>query len=205
MLGDGQPPSRQSAREQPIEAVVIGASAGGIDALRVLLPALSRGLRVPIVVVVHLPARRKSLLPELFGSICDAPVLEPMDKQPVAGGNIWFAPSDYHLLVEPERSFALSIEPPVNYSRPSVDVLFEAAAHAYGPGLTGIVLSGANEDGAAGALTIRNLGGQVYVQDPEQALVRTMPEAAIRLATPQFVGKLAEIATLIRDSRGWLA
>lgn len=176
---------------------MIGASAGGIDALRVLLPALSSGLKVPVVVVVHLPPRRKSLLPELFRTLCDAPVLEPLDKQPVEAGRIWFAPADYHLLIEPERTFALSIEAPVNFSRPSVDVLFESAAYAYGAGLTAVVLSGANDDGAAGAALIRKQGGQVYVQAPDLALVRTMPEATVRSADPQFVGTLVDMAALI--------
>jgi len=179
---------------------VIGASAGAIDALQVLLPPVSRGLQVPVVVVVHLPPRRKSLLPELFAPMCAAPVLEPLDKQPVACGHIFFAPAEYHLLIEVDRSFALSIDAPVNYSRPSVDVLFESAAYAYGAGLTAVVLSGANDDGAVGALAVRELGGHVYVQDPEEALVRTMPDAAIRLAQPQFVGPLSEIAALLRDS-----
>ncbi|MEY4576984.1 MAG: hypothetical protein RL701_1687 [Pseudomonadota bacterium] len=190
-------------RQAPIEALVIGASAGGIEALRVLLPPLAVGLRVPVIVVVHLPPRRKSLLPELFRSLCHVPVHEPVDKEPVGTGRIWFAPPDYHLLVERDRRFAVSIDSPVNFSRPSVDVLFEAAAYAYGPGVTAVVLSGANEDGAIGARTIRQQGGQVYVQAPELAVVSTMPDSAIRLAAPQFVGSLPEIAALLRDSRGW--
>jgi len=197
-------PSRAvgEVREVPIEAVVIGASAGAIEALQVLMPPLSQNLKLPVIVVVHLPARRKSLLPELFASMCAAPVGEPLDKQPIEGGGIWFAPPDYHLLIE-GRSFALSIEAPVHFSRPSVDVLFESAAEAYGASLTGVVLSGASEDGALGARAIRQRGGHVYVQDPEQALVRTMPDAAIRLADPQFVGSLEAIAALLCGSTGW--
>jgi len=185
-------------RTRPIEALVVGASAGAIEALRVLLPGISVDLRIPVVVVVHVPPRRKSLLPELFGSLCHAPVLEPLDKQPVEAGSIWFAPPDYHLLIETDRSFALSVDAPVNYSRPSVDLLFESAAYAYGPGLTAVVLSGANEDGAQGAAVIRQHGGHVYVQDPDEALAREMPEAAIRSAKPQFVGKLRELVTRLR-------
>lgn len=189
-------------RRVPLEAVVIGASAGAIEALRELMPPLSRQLRLPIIVVVHLPARRKSLLPELFAPLCAVPVSEPLDKQPIGGSGIWFAPPDYHLLIEARR-FAFSLEAPVHFSRPSVDVLFESAAYAYGASLTGVVLSGASDDGAAGARSIRQHGGQVYVQDPGQALVRTMPEAAIRLADPQFVGSLAAIASLLCDFTGW--
>lgn len=189
------------ARSVPLEAVVIGASAGAIEALRELMPPLSQGLRLPIIVVVHLPPRRKSLLSELFSPLCATQVREPLDKQPVSAG-IWFAPPDYHLLID-GRSFALSLDAPVHFSRPSVDVLFESAAYAYGANLTGVMLSGANEDGAAGARSIRQRGGHVYVQDPEQALVRTMPQAAIRLADPQFVGTLDAIAAQLRDSTGW--
>lgn len=203
MLVAEGPTRDPQGQDSPIEALVIGASAGAIDALRELLPPLSRALPVPIVVVVHLPARRKSLLPELFRDMCSAPVLEPLDKQPVEPGTIWFAPPDYHLLIEPARSFALSIEAPVKYSRPSLDVLFESAAYAYGAGVTGVVLSGASDDGAEGAMMIRQRGGHVYVQEPDQALVRTMPEAAIRLANPQFVGTLGDIADRLRSSRGW--
>ena len=191
-----------TTRSVPLEAVVIGASAGAIEALRQLMRPLSQNLKLPIIVVVHLPPRRKSLLPELFQPLCAAHVAEPMDKQPIVGGGIWFAPPDYHLLIE-GRHFALSVGAPVLFSRPSVDVLFESAAYAYGASLTGVVLSGANEDGAAGARSIRQHGGHVYVQDPRQALARTMPEAAIRLANPQFVGSLAAIAALLCDSTGW--
>jgi len=194
--------SRGTKRDVPLEAVVIGASAGAIEALRELVPPLSQNLKLPVIVVVHLPPRRKSLLPEIFSPMCACAVAEPLDKQPIVGGGIWFAPPDYHLLIE-GRSFALSLDSPVHFSRPSLDVLFESAAHAYGASLTCVVLSGANEDGAAGARSVRQRGGHVYVQDPDQALVRTMPEAAIRLAAPQFVGSLAAIAALLCDSTGW--
>lgn len=184
------------------EAIVIGASAGAIEALTVVLPPLSRELHVPVIAVVHLPPRRVSLLPELFRSRCRAPVHEPLDKQPVTAGTIWFAPADYHLSIEPDRRFALSLDPPVRYSRPAVDVLFESAADVYGAGLTAVVLSGANEDGAAGATAVRQHGGRVYVQLPGQAIAPTMPEAAIRHAKPQFVGSLEAIAALLCDETG---
>lgn len=181
---------------------MIGASAGAVEALTVVLPPLSRDLHVPVIAVVHLPPRRTSLLPELFRSCCHAPVCEPLDKQPVTAGTIWFAPADYHLSIEPDRRFALSIDPPVNYSRPAIDVLFESAADAYGAGLTAVVLSGANDDGAAGAAAVRQNGGRVYVQHPGQAIAPTMPEAAIRQAEPQFVGSLEQIAALLCDETG---
>jgi two-component system chemotaxis response regulator CheB len=190
-------------RTSPIEVVVIGASTGAVQALHVLLPPLSQGLSIPIVVVVHLPAHHRSLLPQIFGPVCQAPVREPLDKEPVAGGVIWFAPSDYHLMIELERTFSFSMDAPVKYSRPAVDVLFESAARAYGAGVTGVVLSGASDDGADGAATIRTHGGCVYVQDPEQAEAKLMPSAAIRLAAPQYIGSLSGIAEQLRASTGW--
>jgi two-component system chemotaxis response regulator CheB len=188
--------------ESKTEAIVIGASAGAVEALGVVLPPLSRDLHVPVIAVVHIPPRRASLLPELFRTTCHAPVCEPLDKQPVIAGTIWFAPADYHLSIEPTRSFALSIDPPVKFSRPAVDVLFESAADAYGAGLIAVVLTGASEDGAAGAAAVRQHGGRVYVQSPEEALAPIMPEAAIRQAQPQFVGTLEEIAALLCDATG---
>ncbi|HTU58706.1 MAG TPA: chemotaxis protein CheB [Polyangiales bacterium] len=190
-------------RTTPLEIVVIGASTGAVEALHVLLPLLADGLSVPVVVVVHLPANHRSLLPEIFAPLCQAPVREPLDKEPVAGGVIWFAPADYHLLIESERSFAFSVDAPVKYSRPAVDVLFESAARAYGPGVTGVVLTGASEDGADGAATIRTHGGCVYVQDPAEAEAKLMPMAAIRLAAPQYIGTLTGIAKQLRASTGW--
>lgn len=192
-----------ATRTSPLEIVVIGASTGAVEALHVLLPLLSHGLRVPIVVVVHLPAHHKSLLPEIFAPLCQAPTREPLDKEPVAGGVIWFAPADYHLMIEMERSFSYSVDAPVKYSRPAVDVLFESAARAYGPGVTGVVLTGASDDGADGAATIRSHGGCVYVQDPEQADAKLMPMAAIQLAAPQYIGSLTGIAEQLRASTGW--
>jgi two-component system chemotaxis response regulator CheB len=184
------------------EAIVIGASAGAIEALSSLLPALTPRLHVPTVIVVHLPPRQPSLLAELFGRLCPLPVREPVDKQPVAAETIWFAPADYHLLIERERTFSLSVDAPVRFSRPSVDVLFESAAYAYGARLVAIVLSGANDDGAEGAKLVRQLGGYVLVQDPAEASMSEMPEAAIRRANPQCVGPVVLLASTARDLTG---
>jgi two-component system chemotaxis response regulator CheB len=184
------------------ELVVIGASAGAIEALSELLPGLAAGLRVPVVIVVHLPPGRASVLPQLFRERCAVPVCEPLDKQPVAAGTIWFAPADYHLMIEADRTFALSVDPPVRFSRPSVDVLFESAADSYGAASAAVVLSGASDDGAHGARMIREAGGFVLVQDPEQALVRAMPETTIARANPQFVGRIADMAATLRNLTG---
>jgi len=182
-----------------IEAVVVGASAGAIEALNVLLPPLPRSLSASLVVLVHLSARIPSLLPQLFASKCAPPVGEPLDKQPVGTGSIWFAPANYHLLIERERTFSLSIDEPVNYSRPSIDVLFESAAFAYGPSLLALVLTGASRDGCDGAVRIRRNGGLVAVQDPSTAIAPTLPSLVAEQAAPQVVGSLSELSTLLLE------
>ena len=182
-----------------IESVVIGASAGAVDALGELLPLLPDVTPWPVVIVVHLPANKPSLLADIFARRCALAVLEPHDKRPATPG-IWFAPPDYHLLVERDRSFALSIDPLVNYSRPSIDVLFESAADVYGAALVGIVLTGANEDGARGASAVRDAGGFVIVQEPGTAEAQRMPQAAIDRAAPQCIATLQEIGRALRDA-----
>ena len=179
------------------EAVIIGASSGAIEALNQLLPVIPAAARIPVIVIVHLPPDRPSLLPELFATRCSARVAEPEDKQPMNPGTIWFAPSNYHLLLESDHSFSLSIDAPVNFSRPSIDVLFESAADSLGSKLCAVVLTGANADGALGASVIRRQGGLVIVQDPRTAEAKEMPSAAIASASPQIVASLPEIADLI--------
>jgi two-component system, chemotaxis family, protein-glutamate methylesterase/glutaminase len=187
-----------SARLLACQAMVMGGSAGAIEALNQLLPVVPEGARIPVVVVVHLPPNRPSLLVEVFAQRCAAEVREPEDKLPVSAGTIWFAPSNYHLLIEADRTFAFSLEPPVNFSRPSIDVLFESAADVFAETLCCIVLTGANEDGARGASYVRGRGGLVIVQDPNGAEAKEMPRAAISHANPQIIASLSEIAHSIQ-------
>lgn len=162
-----------------IEAVAIGASAGAVQALLHVLPPLPRDFALPILIVVHVPPDRGNALVTLFQDRCRLPVKEAEDKEPVAGGAIYFAPSDYHLLVEAGRSLSLSWDEPVNHSRPAIDVLLESAADAYGPALAAIVLTGANQDGAAGLRAVAEAGGIAIVQDPATAEMPAMPAAAL--------------------------
>jgi two-component system chemotaxis response regulator CheB len=192
--------SRSLPEVRSFEALVIGGSAGAVEALSLLLPTVPRDARIPVIVVVHLPPNRPSLLTEVFAPRCPARVAEPEDKEPVRAGTIWFAPSNYHLLIEPDRTFSFSVDEPIRFSRPSIDVLFESAADAFGGKLCGIVLTGANDDGALGALAIRNAGGTVVVQDPDTATAAQMPRAAIAHATPQMVASLPEIADFLRQA-----
>lgn len=183
----------QTLPDPTFDAIVIGASAGGVQALSTLLPALPAGFPVPVMIVLHIPSDRPSQLAELFAARCDVAVREAIDKEPATAGTVFFAPPDYHLLVEPDRTLALSIDTAVNYSRPSIDVLFESAAYAYGPRLLAIVLTGANDDGSAGVRTVKQHGGHIWVQDPRTASISTMPSAALQSAAADRILTLDEM------------
>lgn len=185
-------------RHGSIDAVAIGASAGGVDALLELLPALPAGYALPILVVLHLPRERPSLLVDIFQPRCALPVREADDKEPVVAGTVYFAPPDYHLLVDAGPSLALSTDPPVNWSRPSIDVLFESAADVYRSRLLGIVLTGANDDGTAGLAAVQRAGGVTVVQDPADAWSARMPSAALSHVVPDHILTLGAIASMLR-------
>jgi two-component system chemotaxis response regulator CheB len=180
-----------------VDAVVIGTSAGGVDALATLLRDLPLPWRLPLVVVIHLPQRRDSRLADVFRQRLSIPVQEAEDKAPVAPGTLYFAPPSYHLSIERERVFSLSCEPPVLWSRPSIDLLMQSAADAYGPTLAGLLLTGANADGAEGLRKIQQAGGLTAVQDPAEAEVDTMPRAALALLTPDRILPLRGLHTLL--------
>ena len=184
-------------RGRRTELVVIGGSAGGVDALFQLLPALPADYRTTLVCILHVPADRDSRLAELFDLRAALPVREARDKEPLCPGTIYFAGSGYHLSVERDRCFSLSCEPPVQFARPAIDVLMESAADAYGPLLTGILLTGANHDGADGMCRIRERGGLTVVQDPDEAQASAMPVEAIRRCAPDLVLPLSGIRTLL--------
>lgn len=180
-----------------IDAVVIGASAGAVEALAVLLPALPASFRPALLIVVHLPRERPSLLVDIFQRRCAVPIREADDKEPVEPGTVYFAPPDYHMLVEKSRQIALSADEPINYSRPSIDVLFESAADAYGDRLLGIILTGANDDGAAGLHAVHRAGGLTVVQQPDSAEVPVMVVSALQRGPADFILPLSEIAALL--------
>jgi two-component system, chemotaxis family, protein-glutamate methylesterase/glutaminase len=171
--------ANESLRLHQPSVIAIGASAGALDALLALLPPLPRTFPLPIVVAVHVPPDRESGLPPVLARECRVSVVEAEDKMPLLAGQVAFAPPDYHLLVEAHGALALSTEPPVQYSRPSIDVLFESVADGFGPRAFGILLSGANADGALGLAAIARAGGLSWVQSPWTARVRTMPDAAL--------------------------
>jgi two-component system chemotaxis response regulator CheB len=180
-----------------VEAVAVGASAGGIDALFILLEGLQAPFRGTVLAVLHLPEDHDSKLAEVFSSRFGLPVEEARPHAPVAAGTVYFAPPGYHLLVEADRTFSLSCDAPVLFSRPSIDVLMESCADVYGARLAGIVLTGANQDGARGLARIKAAGGLTAVQDPAEAAHATMPQAAIDAAAPDFVLPLTGLRSLL--------
>lgn len=181
------------------EVVVVGASAGGVEALLGLFGGLPAGYGLPLVAVLHLPDNRESLLPDLFARRLALRVKEAQDKEVLQPGTLYFAAPGYHLCIEADRSFSYSREEPVHFSRPSIDYLFESAADAYGAKAMGILLTGANQDGAAGLYTIKQRGGVTVVQDPQEAQVATMPEAALALHQPDYILTLRGILALLAE------
>lgn len=184
---------------QQTKAIVIGASAGALEALSALLPALPANYSCPILIVVHLPPDKSSIMAELLQAKSRITVREAEDKEPIEAGTAYFAPPDYHMLVETESMIALSNEEPVLFSRPSIDVLFESAADIFGASLTGVILTGGNDDGARGLRLIVEAGGQVLVQEPEEATAHAMPKAALAACPHARVMRLKEIATYLTE------
>ncbi|ANH98350.1 chemotaxis protein CheB [Pseudomonas koreensis] len=180
-----------------VEAIVVGASAGGVEALLSLLGPLREGYVLPIIVVLHLPEERRSHLAEVFSRRLMLPVEEATDKQDIMPGTVYFATPGYHLSVEQDRSLSLSLEDRVHHSRPSIDYLFESAADAYGESLAAVLLTGANHDGARGLKQVKQRGGLTIVQDPDDAQVATMPLAALKLQQPDHVLPIHGIGRLL--------
>jgi two-component system chemotaxis response regulator CheB len=196
-------PNPKTEPDTPLAgAVVIGASAGAVDALSAILPALPETFPLAVLVVVHLPPDKKSIMAELFRGKCRVKVKEAEDKEPALPGTVYFAPPDYHLLAEPGGRLSLSNEEPVLYSRPSIDVLFESAADAYGESLIGVILTGASADGARGLKAVCEAGGRALVQDPNSAGAVVMPQAAISACPGAEVLSLEEIAARLLEHRG---
>ena len=184
------------------ELLVIGGSAGSLDVLLGALAALPVAFSIPIVVVLHLSPTQPSLLPVLLTRAAGRPAHEAIDKLRIERGAVYVAPPNYHVLVERGGTLALSIDEPVHHCRPSIDVLFESAADAYGAATAGLVLSGANEDGAAGLRRIRARGGLAIVEAPATALYPTMPAAALASAPGAHAVPAAELGAFLARLAG---
>jgi two-component system chemotaxis response regulator CheB len=179
------------------EAIVIGASVGGWEALKTLLSALPASFPSPIAIVQHIGERSESFMAELLNQVSRIAVKEAEDKESLSSGTAYLAPPGYHLLIEPDRSFSLSVDERVNHARPSIDVLFESAAEVFGGTLIGIILTGANADGARGLKTIKEYGGLAIVQNPEEAENPTMPKAALTATEVDYIVSLQQLTTIL--------
>ncbi len=181
------------------QIITIGGSAGAMAALSQLLPVFPAGYPLPIVIAQHLHPWQDDYHLEHFGDQCALPVKEARDKEAVEAGNIYFAPPNYHLLINDDKTFSLSIDDKVNYARPSIDVLFESVVDVYAPWIVGVILTGANNDGAEGLRLIKEKGGVTIVQDPQTAESAYMPKAALAVAKVDYVLSLTEIGQLLLE------
>ena len=179
------------------DAIVIGTSAGGMDALSVVIPALPKNFSLPVIVVQHLDPNSELYLCQILKRLSQINIEEACEKQKINSGNVYLAPPNYHLLLEENKTFSLSFDEKVQWSRPSIDVLFESAAEVYQNKLIGVLLTGANSDGSAGLKVIKEYGGLVVVQDPSTASAPYMPQAAINSVSVDHILELNEVAPFL--------
>ena len=188
--------ARRSADDERVAVIAVGASAGGVDAISTVVAGLPADLRAAVLVVLHVSPRGKSVLPHILSSRGPLPARHATDGERLEAGRVYVAPPDQHLVVEPGR-VRLTDEPRENGVRPSVDTLFRSAAHAYGPAVIGVVLSGTLDDGTAGLMAIKQHGGVAVVQDPAEAVFPSMPANAARFADPDHVVPLDKVPALL--------
>ena len=179
------------------EAIVMGASAGGMNALQTILRCLEKKFPIPIIIAQHLHPEGDDYMARHLNTICQLRVKESENREMIKPGTVYLAPPNYHLLIEKDKTFSFSTDDRVNYCRPSIDVLFESAADVYGSKLIGIILTGANNDGALGMKKIKKQGGLTIVQDPSTSEVEIMPSSVIQLTTVDYIFPLEEIGPLL--------
>ncbi|MFC5284660.1 chemotaxis protein CheB [Pedobacter alpinus] len=184
---------------KPIELLAIGGSAGSFKILLDIIPKLKTPINFIILIVIHRKSGVSSNISDVFKNKTKIKVLECEDKEPMVVGNIYFAPADYHLLIEKDGLFSLDYSEKVNYSRPSIDVTFVNAADLYGNKLAALLLSGANSDGAEGLFYIHQKNGTTIVQSPDSSEIDTMPKEALKLFEPDYIANVAEIITIINN------
>ena len=202
VAGPFESPARQSVKQDRHEAcrhVVMGASAGGIRAFERVLGALPGDFCLPIVICQHILPDAGPDFCRIFDAMTPLAVKEADEKEHPLPGHVYVAPPGYHLLIERDGSFSLCVDEKVCFARPSIDVLFESAAQAWSPALLGVLLTGANEDGAMGIKRIKERGGQTMVQSPGDAHRPVMPEAAIALQCVDHVLPLDGIGSFLAD------
>ena len=176
------------------KAIVIGTSFGGLEALKIILPKFGAEFPIPVIIVLHIGDHSNENFLNYMNSLCQLQVKEAESNEKLKEGFVYFAPPNYHLLIESNFTFSLTTDEKHNFSRPSIDILFESAAWAYTKYLIGVVLTGANSDGAAGLKMIKDFGGMTIIQSPCSALAPVMPRAALKTARPELKLKLEEIA-----------
>jgi len=179
------------------KAVVIGSSAGGLNALKTLFRGLDHRFRLPVIIVQHISPNSENYLIQILNELKKIKVKEADEKEKPVKGTAYIAPPNYHLLIEPDQTFTLTVDERVNYARPSIDVLFETAAEAYQDTLIGIILTGANNDGSSGLKRIKEFGGFTIVQDPDTAEVDSMPRAAILTTSVDKIMSIEEISAFL--------
>ena len=189
----------KTAMKTPIDLLVIGGSAGSFEVLLEIFPKVKPSINFAIIIVIHRKSGLDTSIAEFFGRKTKLPVFECEDKEPIIAGNIYFAPPDYHLLLETDATVSLDYSEKVNYSRPSIDVTFKNTADLYGAKMAAVLLSGANTDGAEGLRYIHEKNGTTIVQHPNSAEIDAMPKEALRLFNPNFVANIEEIITLINN------
>lgn len=181
------------------KAVVIGASTGGIKALLKILPELQEAYSFPVIIIIHISAKQPSQLPKVFQEKTKMLVKEAAEKEKINNKTIYFAPAGYHLLVESDETFSLSNDAPVNYSIPSIDVLFTSAADTYKSNLVGILLTGNSPDGANGLEKIKHAGGTTIIQNPDEAEFPIMPQSGLPYVSTENIMTLNQIVHYLND------
>lgn len=179
------------------EAIVIGVSSGGMNAMKILFSSLPMDFSIPIVIVQHISPRSDNQWIKLLNDKSNLNIKEADEKEKIESGNIYISPPNYHLMIERDKTLSLTIDERVNFARPSIDVLFESAAEAYNSKLIGVVLTGSNNDGAKGIKRIQECGGLAIVQNPETAESSYMPASAIAAIKPDYILSLEDIAELL--------
>ena len=179
------------------EAIVIGVSSGGMNALKFIFSVLPAGFTAPIIIVQHVSARSDNEWIKLLNDKSNLTIKEADEKEKIKIGNVYIAPANYHLMIEKDKTFSLTIDERVNFARPSIDVLFESAAEAYKNKLIGVILTGSNNDGAKGIRRIKEYGGLAIIQDPKTAESATMPASAIAAIQPDYILSLEKIVKLL--------
>ncbi len=184
-------------RNNRYKALAIGVSTGGVSALKRVLGSLPADFPIPILIVTHMMPASDDGLAVLLNTLCAIRVKEADDHDVLAPGTVYIAPANYHLLVERDGTLALSIDAPVNFARPSIDVLFESASDVFGPGLIAVILTGAGDDGSKGLVKVQDCGGLVVVQDPADAEMDSMPRCAMHLLDADHVVPLVDLPPLL--------